>query len=239
MLSKLQKYGPANLHDALKFAAILLMLIDHVGKFFFHEIMEFRAVGRASAPIWFYLIGRYKPSEFKYDLIIYFFAMGFAGYLIEGKFLNNILLSLVVVRLVIILVENNKYEKNGLLFFIIMAVLLYIPTSLVMQYGSAGFLLAMCGYLQRKKYKPQYKVKLFFIATAVFYIASQCLGYGFDTSSIIICSLCVSAVMYLIYNFSNHKLSANYTIIALLGRYSLEIYAFHLLAFIFAAQFIK
>lgn len=42
--------------DILKLIAIITMLIDHIGKIFFPEIMELRIIGRVSFPIFAYLI---------------------------------------------------------------------------------------------------------------------------------------------------------------------------------------
>ena len=44
-------------YDLLKTLALVLMVIDHIGYFFYPEEMWWRVLGRLSVPIWFFLIG--------------------------------------------------------------------------------------------------------------------------------------------------------------------------------------
>ena len=58
IFQRLTKYGrQANSHDWLKAIAILLMVVDHTGVYFYPDIDLFRFVGRFSFPIFFFLIG--------------------------------------------------------------------------------------------------------------------------------------------------------------------------------------
>ena len=58
IFQRLTKYGTqANSHDWLKAIAILLMVVDHVGVYFFPDEYLYRFVGRFSFPIFFFLIG--------------------------------------------------------------------------------------------------------------------------------------------------------------------------------------
>lgn len=44
-------------YDLLKCAAVIIMVIDHVGFYFYPENLWFRAVGRIGFPVWFFLVG--------------------------------------------------------------------------------------------------------------------------------------------------------------------------------------
>jgi hypothetical protein len=58
IFQRLTKYGTrANSHDWLKAIAILLMVVDHTGVYFFPDEYLYRFVGRFSFPIFFFLIG--------------------------------------------------------------------------------------------------------------------------------------------------------------------------------------
>lgn len=61
------KKQEANRNDVLKLIAIITMLIDHIGFFFFPDEDIFRHIGRLSLPIFAYLItiGYTKTSNFK------------------------------------------------------------------------------------------------------------------------------------------------------------------------------
>ncbi len=58
IFQRLTKYGTAaNSHDWLKAIAILLMVVDHIGVYFFPNEYWYRFVGRFSFPMFFFLIG--------------------------------------------------------------------------------------------------------------------------------------------------------------------------------------
>ena len=67
IFQRLTKYGSqANSHDWLKAIAITLMVVDHIGVYFFPEEYLFRFVGRFSFPIFFFLIG-YTYQGLRHD----------------------------------------------------------------------------------------------------------------------------------------------------------------------------
>jgi len=58
IFQRLIKYGTqANSHDWLKAIAIILMVIDHTGVYFFPDDYIYRFIGRFSFPMFFFLIG--------------------------------------------------------------------------------------------------------------------------------------------------------------------------------------
>ena len=67
-----RKYGsnPSS-HDLVKIMALILMVIDHLGHFFFPEQVMWRSVGRWCVPMWLFLIGYATPKQLiSRDLII-------------------------------------------------------------------------------------------------------------------------------------------------------------------------
>lgn len=67
IFQRLTKYGTqANSHDWLKAIAILLMVVDHIGVYFFPNEYLYRFVGRFSFPIFFFLIG-YTYQGLRHD----------------------------------------------------------------------------------------------------------------------------------------------------------------------------
>ena len=57
-------------YDMLKTAAVVLMIIDHIGYFFFPEMPIFRALGRLCVPIWMFLVGYARTREISRELWI-------------------------------------------------------------------------------------------------------------------------------------------------------------------------
>ena len=148
-------------YDFLKTLAVLLMIVDHVGFYFFPEEDVWRVIGRLCVPIWFFLIGYARSRDFGWILWAGCFILVFANYAVGLPFFPlNILASILLVRWAIdvamirlmpVLQQENMPQRFWA--FCVFLTLLTIPTSLVTEYGTQGLLLAMLGYLVRHKEK--------------------------------------------------------------------------------------
>ena len=63
-IKQYKKYGdiPSS-YDFIKFVAVVLMVIDHIGYYFFPYDLMWRSFGRMCVPIWLFLAGYAKPSD--------------------------------------------------------------------------------------------------------------------------------------------------------------------------------
>ena len=57
-------------HDLLKAFAVIIMVIDHAGYYFFPDQEWWRAIGRIGFPIWFFLVGHARGRVISRKLII-------------------------------------------------------------------------------------------------------------------------------------------------------------------------
>ncbi|MBY0406288.1 MAG: conjugal transfer protein TraX, partial [Rickettsiales bacterium] len=138
--------------DALKVAAIFLMLVDHAGVFFFNSEEDaywIRAVGRGAAPIFLFLAGYARNYRFSWEL----FGLAFVFTVFEwGYFWHintlNILFTILVCRLVFQWFEGRGRVISRPIEWYTGATALFV-TNVLVQYGSIGFLLALCGYVRR------------------------------------------------------------------------------------------
>lgn len=140
-------------YDFLKAAALLLMIVDHAGYFFFPEEQWMRAVGRLSAPIWLFLIGFAHSRDLSLRM------WGGMGILLLSNYVAgmpllpaNILATMILCRLAIdpvmgYVARNPKtlYPVVGVLFCLI------IPTFMMFEYGSVALLVVMLGYMVRNR----------------------------------------------------------------------------------------
>ena len=55
-------------YDLLKTFAVVIMLIDHIGAYFFPEVLWWRAIGRIGFPIWFFLVGHASGRDLPFKL---------------------------------------------------------------------------------------------------------------------------------------------------------------------------
>lgn len=242
-----QLSGDITSYDLLKMVAVLLMIVDHIGAYFYPEEEWLRAVGRLCVPMWLFLIGYARTRD------IPFMMWGGAGVLLVTNFLvglpilaANILVTMILIRLVIDKVAVLSL-KNVYFLIAVSAVLgiLSLPTLLITEYGSGGLLLALGGYYLRHKKSVEdkgwpddfaFKYMMFVI---VIYALSQQLDFGFSVNAFVFVmggSLLVGAGLMRFKPYAYEEASKKLPgilvkIIHLFGRRTLEIYVLHLVAF--------
>lgn len=147
-------------YDLLKSLAVILMVVDHLGSYFFHELMWLRALGRLCVPIWFFLAGYSRSQRLSGDfwlgaILLTATEVGFGRIPLP----LNILFSICFIRL--ILGRFMKFAGNRVdyLYGAMGLCMLAFPfTDVVFEYGTLGFILAMTGYIvrHREDYKQDF-----------------------------------------------------------------------------------
>ncbi|MBU0799906.1 MAG: conjugal transfer protein TraX [Alphaproteobacteria bacterium] len=139
-------------YDVFKTVALLLMLVDHVGYYFYPEELWFRVFGRMCVPIWFFLIG-YARSRDIGPMMWAGMAVLVVSNIVVGMtvFPLNILMTMICIRLIIDRVgehalggQNQFWAINALLFMTV------LPSMMVVEYGTLGVILALFGYYIRR-----------------------------------------------------------------------------------------
>lgn len=232
-------------YDFLKALAIILMLIDHIGYYFFPEEQWFRVLGRLCVPIWFFLIGYANSRDTGLWIwggaIILLLANPVAGI---GIFPLNILFTILAIRLILDNFMTGALKSlsafwalNALLF------LLVLPSMIATEYGTLGLMLSIFGYMMRhldkvQKLSPKLiEFYLFFILTI--FIISQLIVFPLHENHLIVMALGLIIVFSMLFLFKpktfpelTRKMPVFLKIpFQILGRRTLEIYVMHLLLF--------
>lgn len=234
-------------YDLLKAAAVLLMIVDHAGYYFFPEENWFRVIGRFCVPVWFFLIG-YARSRDLSPLIWIGTAVLVAGSMLAGQsiFPLNVLGTMIFVRLVldpVMRVAGRNHE--ALIGVSLVLLVLAIPTYALTEYGTHGLIMAMFGYILRNHIDvpgfkgPQAVANGFFLFTVLCFVGLQELVFGFghfEFYAMCLGIVLVNGVLFFFRPVELPKLTAAVPGfvrggIQLLGRYTLEIYVAHLLLF--------
>lgn len=233
-------------YDLFKTLAVLLMIADHVGYYFFPEDNWWRVFGRMCVPIWFFLVGYAKSRDLGPKLWIG------AAILVAANFVTgmsivplNILASMLAVRMLIGEVMKGAAANEKILWPVTLVMfLLIIPTMFVVEYGTQGLLLAVFGYMVRQRQEGRIPPELLrrYAAVAYFaYIIPQYFFFGLTQEQFIVMGTGVLAVMAALYHFRPAifpKLTAAapgvaVAVLHVAGRRTLEIYVAHLLLFKF------
>src|SRR5687768_2623181 len=140
-------------HDLLKAFAVIVMIVDHTGWYFFQEEHWFRAIGRIGFPVWFFLAGYAGGRAPSYTLY------AGAAILVVGNILAgmsilplNALATIILIRLLIdplmkgmLASEQSMIAMSALLFF------MSIPSGYLCEYGTLALIFAVLGYLCRHR----------------------------------------------------------------------------------------
>lgn len=231
-------------YDLVKTLALILMVIDHIGYFFFPQTEILRVLGRACVPIWCFLIGYSNTREIKNSLIIWAGLLLLSNFIFGGFiFPLNILFSFMIARLVLDALAQRMFQGwQPLLAITLILVVLISPSMRGVEYGTLVLLLALCGVMARRSPTLSLNIhiqRLFIFSVFVTFILAQIWVFNFTVEGSKLCAIAVGATSLMMVIFrpaefptSSHRLTA---LLAgpfqIMGRYTLEIYALHLIIF--------
>ena len=139
--------------DWLKAVAIVSVSLGHFGYFFMEDDLWWSVFGRVAAPIFFFLLGFAKGRT----VPLHWIWLGVVLTLLESWNAEwtwvapNILLSLALIRIARPYVQILLQREGWAGFFLLVCGLLAVQpiTSKIVDYGSEGWLWALCGLCQR------------------------------------------------------------------------------------------
>ncbi len=150
MLKQLNKYGVVNSYDLLKSIAVITMIIDHLGAYFYPDFELLRVIGRLSYPLFAFCAGYNQKYNFEISLLGYALLMTMGNIIIGVDHLfdllhGSILFSIIILRYSMRFIIPSLFKNLFLWFFVLW--FLSIPSYLLFSYGSAGIVMGICGYL--------------------------------------------------------------------------------------------
>jgi hypothetical protein len=138
----------SNYQDILKIIALMCMIIDHIGLYFFPETWILRAVGRYAFPIFCFFAGFNFRNSLRFKTLIYGIALYLftAGVIFKQVMEANILISIFVgyVYLVIFQSRLNNFW-NAYTHFLVLACLWQL-TCPFLEYGTLTVAIMVLGY---------------------------------------------------------------------------------------------
>ena len=214
------------------------MIIDHIGFFFYPNIILFRILGRVSAPIFFFLIGFSPGRKTNYLLIIYGIALTIFHFITEQTiFQLDVLFTLFIAKYL----RKNLTENNISLLFIISFVfeMLFRP---YIQYGGIMFLFTLLGYYKKIEDEQLLTKFITIFGTYTLYLiigfyihfSMENQPMFFLISLILILALEMFVCGYLLYNFSlKRRIKYQFInfVIKAIARNSLHLYFVHVILF--------
>jgi peptidoglycan/LPS O-acetylase OafA/YrhL len=231
--------------DALKTFAVIIMIIDHVGLYFFSDEEWFRAIGRVGMPIWFFMAGYALSRDLPNKLLIGALILSVCDFvLFQRTFPFNALATIILIRMLIDPMMNF-ITRSRYIFVIgcVLLVLFYVATNMVFEYGTLAFLFAVMGYLVRHRDKVMKltfmrKYDYYFVYAITFFgfCLLQNAQFGFNDIQFIVMMFVTAIVMGILINlkpmtFPQIKGQPQKQFLQFCGRRTLEIYVVHLVVF--------
>ena len=237
-------------YDFLKAVAVMTMIIDHLGAYFFPDQEGWRIVGRMSLPIWMFLIGyaqtRKVPEMFYWAAGILLISDVITG---QSIFPLSIIVTIIITRYLIdyiMLFALSNFQNLFLATFAL--IILAFPSMFIFEYGTQAVLFAMFGYLVRHQKKINWsneRIIIFMFLALVTYMFFQGMTINFTTIEFYTTGAGVFLVCLMLAMF-RPKLYPDLTkkykgfveeTLKVLGRQTLEVYVIHLVLFKVAVLF--
>jgi len=234
-------------YDLLKTFAVITMIIDHVGAYFFPEDMWWRAIGRMSFPAWLFLVGYARGRDLSPALWGGAIILTAANFIFGMPIFSlNILVAIICVRLLLdpLMVVLNKDNQKYFWPVVVVLIVLGLPSQIMFEYGSFAFLAAVFGYMVRNKERYDLSfISNYMVAMFVGYLFVQYISFGFSMPQLVVMAVGTFFVWYALLKFDgkplpelNDKLYAPARgFLKFCGRRTLGIYVGHLLLFKCAA----
>lgn len=236
-------------YDLVKTLAVVLMLVDHVGYFFYPDETWFRVIGRGCLPIWFFLIGYARSRDLGVSLWVGAVLVGIANMTLGGSvFPFNVLFTMIAIRLVLDAVAERMFSHwVWLIAGAALMAFAYLPSAMALEYGTSGLLLALFGYAIRREGElnvPNWLLYVFSAYTLIFFAISQNFlfssadpNFGEAQKLATLAIVGGSGLMMTCFQpLTLPRLSAAVprfltAILQIGGRYTMEIYVIHLILF--------
>lgn len=234
-----------NSYDIAKFLAIFVMVIDHLGHFFFPEYPVLRGVGRFAFPLFFFLLGYNFKGKIYYNLFVTgLFITVYRYFLTDLKLLDILISAFITQYLLKLVIKKNYLTKNNLYLILLSVTIWQVPSQFVFMYGFTCLLFAIAGYILKNQAQiniSKQTLVIFIIGSLIINYFSQVFFFGYkgDDLAVFACSFFLSSMILFAY-FTSFKIYdvkiENKNLrnsILFLARNSVFVYWFHLALFIY------
>ena len=244
--------APITTTDLLKFAGLAFVLADHTGLFFAPDDDWWRVIGRAAAPIFFFLIGFARSGAVPTIwLVLGAVLTALDVYVSDGldDVTLNILFNFALIRFAMPMIETHVLTRPwGAVALALFCAAMIAPAAIVLEYGAEGWLWALFGIAAREAIaKDTPAARLQRNAIAIFcvgvYLFAETRDFAFEPEQTLALAALMSGLALVLIGFRRaDALRAPSPIASAfnwMGRRSLEIYAISLFAMQLTAHFLE
>lgn len=229
-----KNYGEFNSYDLLKVIAIIAMVVDHLGLFLFQDSEFLRVIGRVAFPLFIFCVGynlKYSFDRTLFLLAIIMLCLSFifskGEYFYYRVFGSSVLFAIIFVRFCIAHLIPILNSKNIVFITIILWAANFVSYQLI-QYGTSGIILGLCGYLIRQDSKFVENKSLYLLLNLILYACFNGLYMRYSLFGWVLLSLEVIVMHKMMLHFSIREIDIQgKNIFKFIARNSLIIYFVH------------
>ena len=235
----MRKQIPTNYQDLFKFIAIIAMIIDHLGWFFWDNTW-LRLIGRVAMPIFCFFAGyNYYLAKQREAFRFFWQRKRYLNILTIGILIDVLInlsipervVSNILITIIISLFLIDIFEKIKMPYWMvqILSILLLVPTYYIFDYGTLGFAFVYIGY----NYKIVEQREIYILLTTLWLNIFWFMSYITLSLSTIqnLTMIGIITFQFWIFNFADLQRLIKYRIL-LLSRHILTIYFAHITLFI-------
>lgn len=225
----------------IKSLAVLVMLVDHVGAFFYPEVGLYRAIGRVGFPVWFFYAGVTALRASGSHLISAASLLQFGLLTLTPSLLPlNALFSIWVSQSIARKVSSFELSLLKLTLLTALFGFLLFPTLFLWQYGSVAIVFSISGIFYAKGDRKLSKI-LLALGVALFLPWQIWLSVSMTGLQKLACSLGTIIVVVGVYRIERRTLHAPAALskpVKWVSQNTLGIYFVHYLAFSYLASLV-
>ena len=217
----------SNYQDILKTLATLAMIIDHIGFYFFPEILILRSIGRYAFPIFCFFAGFNYKGNLNYKILIY----GIILYIFQTFVMfcqistANILISIFLGQIYLKLFETHFTNFYKTYAHALILGCLWPLTDMYIEYGTLSIALMALGKSAKQEPKNVY-ISAFLVAYLSFSYTIDIFYPYFNITDTIVASLVTFGLFISL--ISNNYFKPNKLKLVLISKNVLNIYCLHL-----------
>jgi hypothetical protein len=230
--------------DAMKLFAIVNMTADHIGEYFFPQDLWWRAIGRITFPVWFFLVGYSRGRTLGTALYIYAFLLVADRPFFDdfGLLPLNALVTIIFCRWFLNFCEDRNFLPDQMPKLVAACFMLSLFTYEFFEYGTVAFMYALYGRMVVTKQKHYFG--LLASVSFITFLMWQFAVFKFNWLQASYVALGTLWVVWWLATFSNDvvwqqwRQSRFKTFITVLSRNTLPYYFYHRLIFEILAAFL-
>jgi hypothetical protein len=218
----------ANIQDKLKTLAVISMIIDHIGVFFFPKIEVFRVMGRLAMPIFCFFAGYNFKGKRKSSLLKYGLLLSLITFIGTGSFPTlNILITIYIGQLYLQKFFTLTHDVVSNMFQILPLILFTPATFLLFDYGTLAISIMALGYIYKH---TELNKKYLFLMCTLTVLYTQIM-FWFDLHNFILLIIMAIVLYYCFASFDDFEKPVTEPYIYAISRNCMFIYFFHLSIF--------